>query len=48
MEYWSFSEWGTMGLSESFLSEETQYRTAELVAVLSSAHLPFTKIPRSF
>lgn len=44
-EYWRPSEWGAVGLSETSLPEETQYRTAELVAVLASAS---GKIPRSF
>lgn len=44
-EYWRSSEWGTVGLSEASLPEETQYRTAELVAVLASAS---GKIPKSF
>lgn len=45
MEYWCSSEWGTVGLSETSLPEETQYRSAELVAVLASAS---GEIPRSF
>lgn len=46
----AFLTGGTVGLPETFLSEGTQYRTAELVSLLSSAHLPAAsaRTPRSF